>query len=78
MHGRAHVHEQQRGEQAEIGEGHGEKRAEHGRMDGVGDDVALTGLMLGDMVMRSKTGTVRIIEAHHNFDRKSGFGPMDR
>ncbi len=30
------------------------------------------------MVMRSKTGTVRIIEAQHNFDRKSGFGPMDR
>jgi fructose-1,6-bisphosphatase II / sedoheptulose-1,7-bisphosphatase len=25
------------------------------------------------MVMRSKTGTVRIIEAHHNFDRKSGY-----
>jgi len=30
------------------------------------------------MVMRSKTGTVRIIEAQHNFDRKSGFGPMDK
>ena len=30
------------------------------------------------LVMRSKTGTVRIIEAWHNFDRKSGFGPMDR
>jgi fructose-1,6-bisphosphatase II / sedoheptulose-1,7-bisphosphatase len=30
------------------------------------------------MVMRSKTGTVRIIEAHHNFDRKSGFEAMDR
>jgi len=30
------------------------------------------------MVMRSKTGTVRIIEAQHNFDRKSGFEPMDR
>jgi fructose-1,6-bisphosphatase II / sedoheptulose-1,7-bisphosphatase len=30
------------------------------------------------MVMRSKTGTVRIIEAHHNFDRKSGFEPMDK
>jgi fructose-1,6-bisphosphatase II / sedoheptulose-1,7-bisphosphatase len=25
------------------------------------------------MVMRSKTGTVRIIEAHHNFERKTGF-----
>ena len=30
------------------------------------------------LVMRSKTGTVRMIEAWHNFDRKSGFGPMDR
>jgi fructose-1,6-bisphosphatase II / sedoheptulose-1,7-bisphosphatase len=30
------------------------------------------------MVMRSKTGTVRVIEATHNFDRKSGFGPLDR
>jgi fructose-1,6-bisphosphatase II / sedoheptulose-1,7-bisphosphatase len=30
------------------------------------------------MVMRSKTGTVRVIEADHNFDRKSGFEPMDR
>ncbi|MEX1108922.1 MAG: class II fructose-bisphosphatase [Dongiaceae bacterium] len=30
------------------------------------------------MVMRSKTGTVRVIEATHNFDRKSGFDPMDR
>jgi fructose-1,6-bisphosphatase II / sedoheptulose-1,7-bisphosphatase len=28
------------------------------------------------MVMRSKTGTVRYIEAHHNFDRKS-FDPKD-
>jgi fructose-1,6-bisphosphatase II / sedoheptulose-1,7-bisphosphatase len=26
------------------------------------------------MVMRSKTGTVRLIEAHHNFDRKPGLG----
>jgi hypothetical protein len=25
------------------------------------------------MVMRSKTGTVRIIEAQHNFERKSGY-----
>ena len=25
------------------------------------------------IVMRSKTGTVRIIEARHNFDRKTGF-----
>jgi fructose-1,6-bisphosphatase II / sedoheptulose-1,7-bisphosphatase len=30
------------------------------------------------MVMRSKTGTVRVIEADHNFERKSGFEPMDR
>ncbi len=30
------------------------------------------------MVMRSKTGTVRVIEADHNFDRKSGFEPMDK
>src|SRR3546814_9427852 len=28
------------------------------------------------MVMRSKTGPVRVIEADHNFDRKSGFDPM--
>jgi len=30
------------------------------------------------LVMRSKTGTVRRIEAQHNFNRKSGFVPMDR
>ena len=29
------------------------------------------------LVMRSKSGTVRYIEARHNFDRKTGFGPMD-
>ncbi len=29
------------------------------------------------IVMRSKTGTVRRIETEHNFNRKSGFGPMD-
>ncbi len=29
------------------------------------------------MVMRSKTGTVRVIEAHHNFDRKTGFELQD-
>ena len=29
-------------------------------------------------VMRSKTGTVRVIEARHNFQRKTGFGPADR
>ena len=25
------------------------------------------------MVMRSKTGTVRIIDAHHNFERKTWY-----
>ena len=30
------------------------------------------------MVMRSKSGTVRYIEAHHNFHRKTGFDPVDR
>ncbi len=29
------------------------------------------------IIMRSKTGTVRRIETEHNFNRKSGFGPMD-
>ena len=29
------------------------------------------GAMTHSMVMRSKTGTVRIIEAQHNFERKS-------
>ncbi|MHA1113084.1 MAG: class II fructose-bisphosphatase [Alphaproteobacteria bacterium] len=29
------------------------------------------------LIMRSKTGTVRMVEAWHNFDRKSGFAPMD-
>lgn len=29
------------------------------------------------MVMRSKSGTVRYIEAVHNFDRKTGFEPVD-
>jgi fructose-1,6-bisphosphatase II / sedoheptulose-1,7-bisphosphatase len=31
------------------------------------------GAMTHSMVMRSKSGTVRIIEAHHNFERKTGF-----
>jgi fructose-1,6-bisphosphatase II / sedoheptulose-1,7-bisphosphatase len=31
------------------------------------------GAITHSMVMRSKTGTVRMIEAHHNFDRKTGF-----
>ena len=30
------------------------------------------------MVMRSKTGTVRVIEAEHNFERKSGFDAIAR
>jgi fructose-1,6-bisphosphatase II / sedoheptulose-1,7-bisphosphatase len=30
------------------------------------------------LVMRSRSGTVRYIEAVHNFDRKTGFDPMDR
>jgi fructose-1,6-bisphosphatase II / sedoheptulose-1,7-bisphosphatase len=29
------------------------------------------------IIMRSKTGTVRRIETHHNFSKKSGFEPMD-
>lgn len=29
------------------------------------------------LVMRSKSGTVRYIEATHNFNRKTGFGPVD-
>ena len=36
------------------------------------------GAVTHSMVMRSKTGTVRIIEAHHNFERKTGFLPIDR
>jgi fructose-1,6-bisphosphatase II / sedoheptulose-1,7-bisphosphatase len=30
------------------------------------------------LVMRSKSGTVRYVEATHNFDRKTGFEPLDR
>ncbi len=30
------------------------------------------------IIMRSKTGTVRKIETYHDFERKSGFEPMDR
>ena len=29
------------------------------------------------LVMRSKSGTIRYIEAEHNFDRKTGFDPVD-
>ncbi len=35
------------------------------------------GAVTHSMVMRSKSGTVRYIEAHHNFDRKTGFDPVD-
>ena len=31
------------------------------------------GAVTHSMVMRSKTGTVRIIEAQHNFDRKPNY-----
>ena len=30
------------------------------------------------LVMRSKSGTVRYVSAHHNFHRKTGFDPVDR
>ncbi len=33
------------------------------------------GAVTHSMVMRSKSGTVRIIEAQHNFERKTGFRP---
>jgi len=36
------------------------------------------GAFTHSMVMRSKSGTVRMIEAQHNFHRKSGFPGMDR
>jgi fructose-1,6-bisphosphatase II / sedoheptulose-1,7-bisphosphatase len=35
------------------------------------------GAMTHSIVMRSRTGTVRTIEAKHDFTRKSGFDPMD-
>jgi len=35
------------------------------------------GAMTHSMIMRSKSGTVRYIEAEHNFDRKTGFDPAD-
>jgi fructose-1,6-bisphosphatase II / sedoheptulose-1,7-bisphosphatase len=48
---------------------------------GVTDGAMLRGVRRGQrggmthsMVMRSKTGTVRIIEAHHNFERKTDVG----
>jgi fructose-1,6-bisphosphatase II / sedoheptulose-1,7-bisphosphatase len=36
------------------------------------------GAVTHSMVMRSKSGTVRIIEAQHNFRRKTGFEPVDK
>jgi fructose-1,6-bisphosphatase II / sedoheptulose-1,7-bisphosphatase len=36
------------------------------------------GAITYSMVMRSKSGTVRIIEAQHNFTRKTGFLPADK
>ena len=36
------------------------------------------GAITHSLVMRSKSGTVRSIQAHHDFTRKSGFLPMDR
>jgi len=33
------------------------------------------GALTHSMVMRSKSGTVRFIEAHHNLTRKTGFLP---
>jgi fructose-1,6-bisphosphatase II / sedoheptulose-1,7-bisphosphatase len=48
---------------------------------GVTDGAMLRGVRRGQrggmthsMVMRSKTGTVRLIEAHHNFERKTDLG----
>ncbi|MGE0725493.1 MAG: class II fructose-bisphosphatase [Alphaproteobacteria bacterium] len=35
------------------------------------------GAVTHSLVMRSKSGTVRYIEAHHNFHRKTGFDPVD-
>ena len=29
------------------------------------------------IVMRSKSGTIRRVESTHNFDRKTGFDPVD-
>ncbi|EKV27306.1 Fructose-1,6-bisphosphatase, GlpX type [Caenispirillum salinarum AK4] len=35
------------------------------------------GAITHSLVMRSKSGTVRYVEAHHNFDRKTGFSAVD-
>jgi fructose-1,6-bisphosphatase II / sedoheptulose-1,7-bisphosphatase len=36
------------------------------------------GAVTHSVIMRSKSGTVRYIEAHHNFRRKTGFIPTDK
>jgi fructose-1,6-bisphosphatase II / sedoheptulose-1,7-bisphosphatase len=36
------------------------------------------GAVTHSMVMRSKSGTVRLVEATHNFRRKTGFEPVDK
>ena len=36
------------------------------------------GAMTHSLVMRSKSGTIRYIEALHNFERKTGFDPVDQ
>jgi len=51
---------------------------------GVTDGSLLCGVRRGgdkgythSIIMRSKSGTVRMVEAHHNFERKTGFLPVD-
>ena len=36
------------------------------------------GAVTNSIVMRSSTGTVRVIEAHHNFGRKAEYGHRGR
>jgi len=36
------------------------------------------GAITHSMVMRSRSGTVRYVEAQHNFERKTGFDPVDK
>jgi len=36
------------------------------------------GAIMHSMVMRSRSGTVRYVEAKHNFERKTGFDPVDK
>ncbi len=35
------------------------------------------GAFTHSMIMRSRSGTVRYVEAYHNFSRKTGFAPVD-